>query len=66
RGRKGFEDRDYPQPAFFRAMLDAALSADTASIDKEGLDGKEIAKAIRSRRVDRIREAKAALIAREE
>lgn len=66
RGRKGFEDRDYPQAVYFRAMLDAAIAADSGSVDKEGLDGKEIAKAIRALRVDRIREAKATLIAREE
>jgi len=60
RGRKGFEARDYPQPAYFRAMLAAARDADTGSVDKEGLDGPAIAKAIRKLRTAEIRDAMAA------
>ena len=61
RGRKGFEDRDYSQAAYFQALLDAALAADTDSIDKEGLDGPAIAKAIRALRVEMIGDTMEAL-----
>ena len=56
RGRQGFEDRDYSQAAYFQTLLDAALAADTGGVDKEGLDGPAIAKAIRELRVEMIRD----------
>ena len=61
RGRQGFEDRDYSQAAYFQTLLDAALAADTGSVDKEGLDGPAIASAIRELRVEMIRDTITAL-----
>ena len=60
RGRKGFEERDYPQAAYFQTMLEAAQAADTDSVDKTQ-EGPAIARAIRELRVEMIRDMITAL-----
>ncbi len=57
RGRKGFEDRAYPQAQYLKSALVAARSVNTAEMDKENLSGKEIAKALRKLRIKAIKEA---------
>ena len=50
RGRTGYENRDYPQAAFFRQALAAASSVDAAAIAKE-TRGSKIPGAIRKARL---------------
>jgi tRNA nucleotidyltransferase (CCA-adding enzyme) len=52
RGRKGFEDRDYPQAAYLRAARKAAASVVLTSEERAGLKGEQIAGLVRQRRVD--------------
>jgi tRNA nucleotidyltransferase (CCA-adding enzyme) len=52
RGRKGLEDRDYPQSGYLRAARKAAASVVLTSEEREGLKGEEIAALIRKRRVE--------------
>jgi tRNA nucleotidyltransferase (CCA-adding enzyme) len=54
RGRKGFEERAYPQAQYFKTALMAANDIDTSEIQKDGLDGKEIAASIRKMRTEAI------------
>jgi tRNA nucleotidyltransferase (CCA-adding enzyme) len=51
RGRKGFEERPYPQAEFMRGAAKAGAAADTASVLKSGLNGPEIGAAIRLARI---------------
>ena len=60
RGRTGFEDRDYPQAEYFKKSLDAANEIDTESLKQQGLEGKAMAEAIRSERINLISIALAA------
>lgn len=57
RGRLGFEDRDYPQAQYLANTLAAACGIDTSAIQKEHLEGKEIAKAIAKMRINAIEKA---------
>jgi tRNA nucleotidyltransferase (CCA-adding enzyme) len=57
RGRKGLEERDYPQAALWKAALAAARSAETGDLNLPALDGDAAKAAIRKRRVEAIREA---------
>jgi tRNA nucleotidyltransferase (CCA-adding enzyme) len=50
RGRTGFENRPYPQAAYFRAAWHAAREVDISDLTESDLDGKEIGKEIASRR----------------
>ncbi|MBT7950319.1 MAG: multifunctional CCA addition/repair protein, partial [Gammaproteobacteria bacterium] len=43
RGRKGFENRPYPQAQYLQAAMAAANNIDTGIIQKESLSGKKIA-----------------------
>ncbi|MBI1731363.1 MAG: multifunctional CCA addition/repair protein [Gammaproteobacteria bacterium] len=56
RGRTGFERRDYPQAALWRAALTAARNADLGDLNLPALGGEAAAAAIRKRRVEAIRE----------
>ena len=57
RGRKGLEDRDYPQADLFRAAFRAANSVDAGAIAAEH-SGAAIKDAIRKARTDAIRRAR--------
>jgi tRNA nucleotidyltransferase (CCA-adding enzyme) len=50
RGRSGFEDRPYPQAAYFRTAWQAASEIDISDLKDSQLDGKEIGKEVESRR----------------
>ncbi|MFT5133236.1 MAG: tRNA nucleotidyltransferase (CCA-adding enzyme) [Gammaproteobacteria bacterium] len=58
RGRKGFEDRDYPQAAYLKSALEAASAIDTSSVQKEAMSGPEIAQVIGKLRVAAIEEVR--------
>jgi tRNA nucleotidyltransferase (CCA-adding enzyme) len=55
RGRKGMEDRDYPQAQYLGNALAAASNIDTSTIQNSDLSGQEIAEAIRKLRIDAIK-----------
>jgi tRNA nucleotidyltransferase (CCA-adding enzyme) len=57
RGRTGFERRDYPQAALFRAWLGAAAEIEARAIAAEAGAGRT-AEAIRRTRIESIREAR--------
>ena len=58
RGRLGLQDRDYPQSARLQALLNAALSVDSAQISAQamhqGLSGMDVGKRIEHARVKAI------------
>lgn len=54
RGRKGFEQRPYPQASYLNSLALAARSVDTKALSEEGLEGKDMAKAIAALRLDAI------------
>ena len=58
RGRLGLEDRDYPQSARLQALLNAALSVNSAEISalaiQQGLSGMDVGKRIEHARVKAI------------
>ncbi|MCH8504198.1 MAG: multifunctional CCA addition/repair protein [Ectothiorhodospiraceae bacterium] len=60
RGRTGFEERDYPQRPLLAACLETAAAIDGGAFAREGLQGKEIARALREARLDAIRAVKEA------
>jgi tRNA nucleotidyltransferase (CCA-adding enzyme) len=51
RGRKGLEDREYPQRAFFTRARDAVASVALSSEERAGLTGERIGQELRRRRV---------------
>jgi tRNA nucleotidyltransferase (CCA-adding enzyme) len=51
RGRKGLEDRPYPQAEVLRGALAAATAVRAAALDLEGLDGPAIAGRMREARI---------------
>lgn len=51
RGRKGLENRDYPQAAYLRQARAAAANATLDPTEREGLDGQQIAQKIRKARL---------------
>lgn len=57
RGRKGFEEHDYPQADFFRRAASAARSASAAGLDAGTLNGEQMAAAVRLRRIEAIDQA---------
>lgn len=57
RGRKGLEDRPYPQAGRLRKALAAALSVRASAVPTAGLDGKQIGKKIREARLMAIGDA---------
>lgn len=54
RGRKGLENRPYPQAERLRRALQAALAIRTADIPTDGLVGAQIGEKIRQARIDAI------------
>jgi len=55
RGRPGYERRPYPQAARLRQARDAAHAVEVAPLVARGLQGQELAEALRQARVDAIR-----------
>jgi len=51
RGRLGLEEQPYPQAAFLRGALDAALAVTGADIADRGLEGQAFGAALRERRI---------------
>ncbi len=56
-GRTGFENRDYPQAGYLKAMADAAADVDAAAL-AAGLAGREAGQRIRQARLERIKAAR--------
>ena len=56
RGRKGLEDRPYPQADLFRAARIAALAVDPQPFLASGLEGEALASALRDQRLNAIRD----------
>lgn len=53
-GRKGLEDRPYPQAAFLRRALDSARSVQARDLDLEGLEGPAVGEKLRRARIEAI------------
>jgi tRNA nucleotidyltransferase (CCA-adding enzyme) len=51
RGRKGLENRDYPQAELLRRARDVAAQATLDPAEREGLDGQQIAERMRKARI---------------
>ena len=60
RGRTGFEQRDYPQRAFFAAARERAAAVALTEEDRAGKTGEQIGEELRRRRLAAIEELKAA------
>jgi tRNA nucleotidyltransferase (CCA-adding enzyme) len=56
RGRQGFEDRDYPQAGYFRRVLQAAAAIDIPSLVARGLQGEDMAMAVRAQRIGAVKQ----------
>jgi tRNA nucleotidyltransferase (CCA-adding enzyme) len=54
RGRKGLEDRSYPQGEQLQAALRAVLAVRARDIGTEGLDGSQIGEKLREARIEAI------------
>lgn len=54
RGRKGFEERGYPQAEYLDRARELADSIDKRRVDMQGKSGPEIAKSIRALRVEAV------------
>jgi tRNA nucleotidyltransferase (CCA-adding enzyme) len=50
RGRTGFEDRDYPQPAYLRGALDATREVDVQELVEAGYEGAELGRRLNDAR----------------
>ncbi len=55
RGRKGFEDRPYPQAQYLKNALAAANAIDTSKVNHDDAGGREIAKRISALRIAAIK-----------
>jgi tRNA nucleotidyltransferase (CCA-adding enzyme) len=58
RGRKGLEDRDYPQAAYLREARDLAAGVSLNEADRQGLEGPQIAALLRRERLGALRSLK--------
>ncbi|GFE81224.1 multifunctional CCA protein [Steroidobacter agaridevorans] len=58
RGRKGLEQRDYPQPEYLRRAREVAAAATLSAEEREGLQGFEIAKRLHDKRIHALKELK--------
>jgi len=58
RGRKGLEDREYPQADYLREARDLAASVSLSDTDRQGLEGPQIAALIRRERLAALRALK--------
>jgi len=54
RGRKGFEDKPYPQAGYLMSAFNAASQVDTKEIIESGLEGKQIAEKLHSLQIEAI------------
>jgi tRNA nucleotidyltransferase (CCA-adding enzyme) len=61
RGRKGLEQRDYPQRPFFTAARERAAAVALAPAERAGLSGEQIGQELRRRRVAAIEGLKATI-----
>jgi tRNA nucleotidyltransferase (CCA-adding enzyme) len=59
RGRKGLEDRSYPQREYFALARERAASVALTAEDRQGLSGEQIGEELRRRRIAAIEELKA-------
>ncbi|GAB6067245.1 multifunctional CCA addition/repair protein [Methylothermus subterraneus] len=57
-GRKGWEERPYPQAQWWRALRRAALSVTAAPLLAQGLEGSAVGRALRQARIRAVAEAK--------
>ncbi|SCZ52502.1 multifunctional CCA addition/repair protein [Thiohalomonas denitrificans] len=55
RGRPGFEERDFPQPALFRRAFEAANSVSAKAIVDQGYRGAEIGERLREARIEAVK-----------
>jgi tRNA nucleotidyltransferase (CCA-adding enzyme) len=62
RGRPGYENKTYEQPAIFRQAFAAAAAIDAGELVKQGLQGEAIAKELAHRRLAAIKQARAPYI----
>jgi len=60
RGRKGLENRDYPQRGFFEQARAASSAVTLTAIERTGLSGEQIGQELRRRRIAAIEALKAA------
>ena len=58
RGRAGYEDGEFPEVQYLRDCAKAASEVDTASIQKQELDGEAFAAALREKRITAIKRLK--------
>jgi tRNA nucleotidyltransferase (CCA-adding enzyme) len=61
RGRATFEDREYPQAVYFKDALEAANRVDVKKLQEQGIEGKALGDAIKTQRVENIKQLKASL-----
>ncbi len=54
RGRANFEDREYPQAAYFKNALIAANKVDTQILQQQGFEGKALGVELKKQRVENI------------
>lgn len=57
-GRKGFEDRPYPQEDYLKSAMQAAIAVTAKSFVEQGLKGVEIKEAMAEARLDAIKKVK--------
>jgi len=60
RGRKGLEQRDYPQRNFFNVARERAAAVALTEDERRDLSGEQIGQELRKRRIAAIEELKAA------
>ncbi len=60
-GRKGLEQKSYPQAKLFTKYYEACLSIDVKLLNTQDLSGTQIAEEIRKRRIEAIREVQSQL-----
>lgn len=59
RGRKGLENRDYPQSSYMREARDVAAGVKLSEEAREGLTGEQIAQRLRQERIARLSQLRA-------
>jgi tRNA nucleotidyltransferase (CCA-adding enzyme) len=59
RGRKGFEQRDYPQAEYLRGAAHAARTVAVQPLLERGLQGQELGEALKNERLDALKIYKA-------
>jgi tRNA nucleotidyltransferase (CCA-adding enzyme) len=59
RGRKGFEDRNYPQAEYLRGAAEAARQVAVQPLLDQGYQGQELGEALKRERLDTLKVYKA-------